>query len=84
LAELILTYKVPALSFIPETKTDTHIRKGYAVMSAWNHLPFMRRGLVRMRAMMLSAGISVEYDNLQVDSDYPPITFNTQLEQNRI
>jgi hypothetical protein len=71
----MLTYNVPVLSFIPETKTDTHIRNGFAIMSAWDHLPFVRRGLVRIRAMMISAGISVEYDSPQVDSEYPSLAF---------
>jgi hypothetical protein len=60
LAELLLTYKVPALSFIPETKSDVHIRDGYAMLSTWVHIPFMRRGLGRIRCMMLKAGISLD------------------------
>jgi hypothetical protein len=78
LAELLLTYKVPALSFIPETRNDIHIRQGFAMLSAWIHIPFMRRGLVRIRCMMEKAGISVEPETSEDGIDYAATTFPEQ------
>jgi hypothetical protein len=62
LTELILTYNAPALAFAPETRTDEHIRNGYDMLLAWNHLPVMRRGLIRTRSMMATAGIEIGGD----------------------
>jgi hypothetical protein len=77
--ELVLTYNVPTLSFIPETKTDVHVRHGYVMLSTWSHLPFIKRGLLRTREMMISSGISVEYDSSQIDLDCPPLTLQDPI-----
>lgn len=59
LIELILTYKVPCLAFIPETQTAEYIYNGYEMMVAWNHLPVIKRGMERARELMIGAELAV-------------------------
>jgi hypothetical protein len=73
LTELILTYKSPALSFAPETRTDEHIKNGYEMLLMWDHLPVMRRGLERTRNMMAIAGIDF------VEPQYNPSFPNPEI-----
>lgn len=56
---LLLVYRSPALSFIPETRDEALIKTGYEILSAWNQLPALRRGLIRAQEMMLLVNISI-------------------------
>ncbi|KAF2691456.1 hypothetical protein K458DRAFT_381311 [Lentithecium fluviatile CBS 122367] len=58
LATLIITCNCPALAFIDETKQEHHIRGGYELLRAWDHLPLIRRGLERARILMREAGLT--------------------------
>ncbi|KAF2493490.1 hypothetical protein BU16DRAFT_81215 [Lophium mytilinum] len=57
---LLVTYRVPCLAHIPETRTDIYIRKAFTSLSSWEHLPVVHRGLERTRRHMSRVQIPLE------------------------
>lgn len=57
LTALILTYRAPAVAYVPETMEDAHILAGYEMIRGWDHLPLVKRGLERARSLMVRVGL---------------------------
>jgi len=60
LSMLLITYRLPGLGFIPETRDDAYIKKAYAALRNWEHLPVLRRGLDRSRKQMKRVNIQLD------------------------
>lgn len=60
LSTFIMTFKAPALSFIPESQDEGLIRSAFEMLRSWNHIPFIDRGIKRMSRIMERSGISTD------------------------
>lgn len=59
---LLITYQQDCFAYIPETRDDTYIRKGFASLHHWADLPVLKRALRRTRSQLLRAGIPIEME----------------------